>query len=207
MAMFDRDGLESALGELATLLLERGTTGTMQIFGGAALTLGLFDRGTTADIDARVRFDADITDLLQLVADRRGWEREWLNDAGRGFLPLYGREVDWVTIFDRDGVTIQLASSEALLAMKLNANRPGRDDEDIAQLMTICGVSSSGGAEEVFEAYYPGECLTERAMRMVEGILEGGLPERAALPPAPCLERWAGDPSRSRPWRAARTAP
>jgi hypothetical protein len=189
MAMLDREDLESALRELASRLLERGTTGNLQIFGGAALTLGLFDRGTTADIDARVRFDTDITDLLQLIADRRGWQSDWLNDTGRGFLPLYGRDVDWETIFDRGGVTIQLASAEALLAMKLNANRPGRDDDDIAQLMTICGVSSSGDAEEVFEAYYPGECLTGRAMRMVEGILEGGLPERAALPPAPRLER------------------
>jgi hypothetical protein len=186
--MFDRDDLESALRELAALLLERGTTGDMQVFGGAALSLGFFDRGTTADIDARFRFDVDITDLLELIADRRGWEGDWLNDAGKGFLPLYGREVAWRTIFDRDGVTIRLASAEALLAMKLNANRPGRDDEDIAQLLVICGVDSLVGAEEVFEAYYRGDCLTERAMRMVRGILESGLPARVEIPPAPRLE-------------------
>jgi hypothetical protein len=187
--MLDRDDLESALRELARLLLERGTTGDVQVFGGAALSLGLFDRGTTADIDARLHFDADITDLLELIADRRGWEGDWLNDAGKGFLPMYGREVEWQTIFDRDGVTIRLASAEALLAMKLNAHRPGRDDDDIAQLMVICGVDTLAGAEEVFEAYYPGDCLTERAMRMVQGILDGGLPEPLEVPPAPRLER------------------
>ncbi|WP_228494977.1 DUF6036 family nucleotidyltransferase [Clavibacter sp. VKM Ac-2873] len=189
MAMLDRHDLESALRELATILLERGIAGEIQIFGGAALALGLFDRETTVDIDARLRFDADIAEVVQLIAMRRGWQHDWINDAGKGFIPLFGREVDWQTVFDRDGVTIQLASAEALLAMKLNANRPGRDDEDIAQLLTICGVSSVGGAEEVFEAYYPGDCLSERAMRMVGGILEGGLPERAAVPPAPRLER------------------
>jgi hypothetical protein len=187
--MFDRGDLESGLRELAALLLERGTTGDMQVFGGAALSLGFFDRGTTADIDARICFDADVTDLLQLIARKRGWQADWLNDAGKGFLPLYGRPVEWRTVFDQDGVTIRLASAEALLAMKLNANRPGRDDEDIAQLLVICGVDSLAGAEEVFEAYYPGDCMTERALRMVDAILDGGLPPRGELPPAPRLVR------------------
>lgn len=181
--MLDRGDLESALGELATLLLERGTTGSVQVFGGAALSLALFDRGTTTDIDANLRFDEDITELLQRVADRRGWQRDWLNDAGKGFIPLYGREVEWVTVLSRGGITIQLASAEALLAMKLNANRPGRDDDDIAQLLAICGVDSLAGAEEVFEAYYPGDCLSDRAVRMVEGLLEEGLPSAVEAPP------------------------
>jgi hypothetical protein len=187
MAMLARADLESALRELATLLLEEGMTGDIQIFGGAALALGSFDRGTTTDIDARLRFDADIVGVLRLIAARRGWQDDWLNDAGKGFIPLYGREVEWLTIFERDGVTVQLASAEALLAMKLNANRPGRDDEDIAQLLTICGVDSLGGAEEVFDAYYPGDCMSDRAIGMVEGILHAGLPARVEAPPAPRL--------------------
>lgn len=186
--MLDRGDLESALRELATLLLERGTTGDIQVFGGAALSLAQFDRGTTTDIDAHLRFDKDIADLLRLIAARRGWQSDWLNDAGKGFIPLYGREVEWMTVFSRGGVTIQLASAEALLAMKLNANRPGRDDEDIAQLLTICDVDSLTGAEEVFEAYYPGDCLSDRAVRMVEGILDEGLPSSVEAPPALRLE-------------------
>jgi hypothetical protein len=162
MAMLDRADLESALRELATLLLEEGMTGDIQIFGGAALALGSFDRGTTTDIDARLRFDADIVGVLRLIAARRGWQDDWLNDAGKGFIPLYGREVEWLTIFERD-------------------------DEDIAQLLTICGVDSLGGAEEVFDAYYPGDCMSDRAIGMVEGILHAGLPARVEAPPAPRL--------------------
>lgn len=38
-----------------------------------------------------------------------------------------GREVEWEAIFDEDGIVIEVAAKEALLAMKLRANRPGRD--------------------------------------------------------------------------------
>lgn len=41
------------------------------------------------------------------------------------------------------------ASTEALLAMKLRANRPGRDDTDIATLMVICDIRTVDAAEEL----------------------------------------------------------
>ena len=54
----------------------------------------------------------------------------------------------WDTLYDDGQVVIQVASAEAMLAMKLRANRPGRDDTDIAKLMAICDIDTLAAAEE-----------------------------------------------------------
>ena len=67
--------------------------------------------------------------------------------------------------------------------MKLRANRPGRDDADAAKLMAICGVTTLADAEELYEGFYAGEVLPDRAIRMVEMILDIGVPEVPSAPP------------------------
>ncbi|KDP92666.1 MULTISPECIES: DUF6036 family nucleotidyltransferase [Clavibacter] len=187
MHALDRSALMAALSELIAELRLRGVTGRMQIFGGAALTLCHFDRGTTVDIDARLRFDADVRDSVTLIAERHGWGSDWVNDDGAFFLPAYGRDVEWTSIFEEDGLAVEIASAEALLAMKLRAGRPGRDGQDIARLMVICGLSSVSELEDVHEAYYPGDGLSPRAERLVTRIIEVGLPDRPETPPRPMI--------------------
>ena len=69
--------------------------------------------------------------------------------------------------------------------MKLRANRPGRDDADIAKLMAICDVRTIDATEELYEDFYSGEALPDRAVRMVGRILEVGLPPTPVPPPPP----------------------
>lgn len=69
---------------------------------------------------------------------------------------------------------IQVASAEALLVMKLRANRPGRDTDDIRQLLALCDIDSVQAADELYDEYYPGESLPDRAWDMVVRILSGG---------------------------------
>jgi hypothetical protein len=189
MQLLDRGGLIDVLSDLIDALRERGISGRLQIFGGAALALCHFDRGTTTDIDARMRFDADVSGVVAAIAEKHGWDRgsDWLNDAGVLFIPAYGRDVEWVDLFDGDGLVIQIASAESLLAMKLRAGRPGRDGQDIARLMTICGLSSVEDLEDLHESYYPGDGLSPRALRLVEEIIRVGLPSRPVPPPPPVL--------------------
>ena len=113
------------------------------------------------------------------VAAGHGWNPNWLKaDA----LPMFGRRaVEWETIYDHDGIAIQVAE-DALLAMKLRANRPGRDTNDIRQLMSLCEVSSLEAAEDLYEDFYPGDGLTDRAVDMVRRILDGGLPHHVTSP-------------------------
>lgn len=66
--------------------------------------------------------------------------------------------------------------------MKLRANRPGRDTNDIRQLLSLCGIATLEAAEGLYEDYYPGDGLSDRAVGMVERILDGGLPEHVPSP-------------------------
>lgn len=96
---------------------------------------------------------------------------------------MFGRRaVERESIYDRDGVVVQVASKEALLAMKLRANLPGRDVDDIRQLLALCSISTLDEAEQHYEEFYPGDGLTDRAISMVERILAGGLPTMVPTP-------------------------
>lgn len=178
------DGLRALIAELRALHQIAG----IRIVGGAALALRYFDRGTTRDLDSlhiNPGSDAEVAAAAMKVANARGWDPDWVNfevekaDA----LPTFGRRaVEWETIYDQDGIAIQIAAKEALLAMKLRANRPGRDTNDIRQLMRLCDITSVADAEELYEDFYPGDALTDRALRMVTAILEQGLPDEVPSP-------------------------
>lgn len=124
----------------------------MRLVGGAALSLRYFDRRATHDLDlVHVNPDVDgrVAAAAERVAARRGWSLDWLNFAVNrtGGVPAYGRDAEWVTIHDRAGIVIQVASKETLLAMKLRANRPGRDTRDVRLLLALCGLATIAEVE------------------------------------------------------------
>jgi hypothetical protein len=199
MTRFERDGLEYGLRQLVAKLRAAGSGRTgLRIVGGAALALRYFERESTVDIDAHPIGDADhVLAAGRLVAQENGWPDDWLNNLAAGFIPEYGTTpVAWETLYDAGDVVIQVASAEAMLAMKLKANRPGRDDADIAKLMVLCNISTVAEAEELYESYYSQEMLPDRAVKMVMQILTIGLPPAPAQPPAAKLDPDA--PPRSR---------
>jgi hypothetical protein len=183
MTLFDRDQLVDALSDLVAELRADGQTVGIRLVGGAALALRYFDRRSTEDLDAlhvRPGTDEAVASAADRVAERRGWDRGWLNFkvTQTGAESQWGRPAAWETIHDKDGIVIQVADAETLLAMKLRANRPGRDTDDIRQLLAICGVSTVEAADELFADYYPGDSLPPRAWQMVTSILaDGPLPK------------------------------
>jgi hypothetical protein len=144
----DRDDLIEGLRELVRQTHEQGISGvSVRIVGGAALRLVYFERATTADIDAQIEPIGQITPIIEQIALDRGWPSDWLNNEAVGFIPAWGQTVDWESIFDDENVSISVAPIDALLAMKLNAARPGRDTDDIAKLLVLNGVRSIEVAE------------------------------------------------------------
>lgn len=85
MTLLSRDDIARALSMLASELNARGVSATIQIVGGAALALRHFDRSTTRDIDSSIRFaDAAVfNDAASRVANRLGWDRDWIPFHGR----------------------------------------------------------------------------------------------------------------------------
>ncbi|NQX36455.1 hypothetical protein [Herbiconiux sp. VKM Ac-2851] len=184
----DRDDIITGLHELIVELRAADQVAGIRLVGNAALALRYFDRGTTQDLDSlhvRPGSDAEVAAAAARVALRHDWDPAWLNfevtkaDA----VPTLGREVEWETIHDEDGILIQVASQEALLAMKLRANRPGRDTRDIRLLLGLCGVDTLEACEDFYEGFYPGDGLAPRAVNIVTAILAEGPPQAPESPP------------------------
>lgn len=179
MTLLTRPDLIDALRDLIAELKTSGEAVGLRLVGGGAIALRYFERESTRDIDAfhpRPGTDELVSRAVHAVARRRGWDSDWLNFEVNGTAaePLWGKDVEWESIYNKDGIEIQVASAEALLVMKLLSNRPGRDTNDIRQLLALCEIRSVSAADELYEAYYPGESLPDRAWDMVESILRGG---------------------------------
>jgi len=82
------------------------------------------------------------------------------------------RTTEWVTVYDQDGIVVQIATAETLLAMKLNAAtaRGRREIADLALLLGLCRIDNVDDAEDHFGDYYSEE-LNDRAVRAVEAAL------------------------------------
>ena len=175
----NRDDIVTGIRELIAELCGAGEVAGIKLVGGAALALRYFDRGTTQDLDSlhvHPGSDAAVAAAAARVAIRHDWDPAWLNFAvtKADALPALGRAVEWESIYDQNGIVIEVASKESLLAMKLRANRPGRDTRDIRFLLAMCDIRSLDAAENFYEEFYPGDGLDSRAITIVEAILAEG---------------------------------
>ncbi len=182
----DRQDLIDGLREVVRAAQDSGIAGvSIRIIGGAALRLAYFDRDTTADIDAQIEPMDRLEPIIESIARAHGWRNDWLNNRAAMFVPTWGQSVDWEPILDDTNVSIAVASLDALLAMKLNAARPGRNTADIAKLLALNNIDSVEEAENVFESFYPGDTLPERAIKLLENIIQIGVPPKPQRPPSP----------------------
>jgi hypothetical protein len=125
--------------------------------------------------------------IIERVARNRGWRDDWLNNKAVMFIPSWGKVVQWETVLLDPSVSIEIAPVDALLAMKLNAARPGRDTDDIAKLLVLNDIETVAAAENLFESFYPGDALPKRTIELVERIFSVGLPPKPETPAAPEL--------------------
>lgn len=170
-----REDIIDGIKEVAAELRGHGTTGTMQLVGGAAIVLTVnAKRRLTRDIDAVLAPKADLAHAAGIVAERRRWPSDWLNDDAAQFLPNgFGRSAEWTTLYQDDTITIQAATHETLLAMKLHAaaRRGAREAEDIVDLLDRVGITSLDDAEVLYGEFYPGDEFPPKTQRLIEGIL------------------------------------
>ncbi|MGO4105785.1 DUF6036 family nucleotidyltransferase [Leifsonia sp. YAF41] len=188
----DRDDLINGINAVITKLRAAGQSAGIRIVGGAALALRYFDRRTTTDVDAHLQPEQPILAAAMEVANENGWPHDWLNSNASIFIPAYGADPEWEVLYASEDITVEVASPRALLAMKLNASRPGRDVQDIANLLAICHIRDVDAAEELLNGFYPGDGLPDKALRLLEPIFAHGLPGIPEVPPAPSI---GGPPS------------
>lgn len=171
MFMFERAELEAAIADLVAALNARTVAACITIVGGAAITLAYDEtREGTSDIDAFYRHDAAVLDAARAVGARRGYPPDWFNDRALAWWPILGDPCPGVVRTD-GSVTIEIASADVPLAMKLRAVRGARDLSDIEVLLPIVEVTSVAQARRLFERYYPDDPFSARAEAAVLNIL------------------------------------
>lgn len=185
-----RADLVWAIDRIRDELKARGVTGTIKIIGGTAMILSnLADRESTVDIDAVVMIPADtIAQISAEIARERAWPEDWINLQAQGLYPAYAGHQLWEEshVLSDESLSIQLATQEALLSMKLNAARRGRDEDDIRALMTACEVKTVAQADEHFSEYFRGESMPDKAVVLLRklGYPDGDVAMYAHIPKA-----------------------
>lgn len=180
-----RDDIIRGLSEFIRELTINNVATDIYIIGGAALSLRYFDRRLTADIDVSARDFSILAAAAETVAKKNSWEKDWLNSAATQFVPSLGANVSWECLHESLGIRIFVPSPEAMLVMKLAASRLGRDDADIAHLLAITSLTDLQSIEELFESYFPGDVLPQKAYRILNKIFEIGVPEVPREPGKP----------------------
>ncbi len=164
--MFDRETLLGLLGDLAAELDRKGVRGEMFVVGGSAMALAYNTRRATRDMDAVFEPKSVVYEAARRVAEQRGLDPEWLNDAVKGFLP--GEDTDVTLLFERPGLAVRVASPRYLLAMKAMAARVERDEDDIRRLFGICGLRSAREGLDLIQETYPDMAIQPKMRYLLE---------------------------------------
>ena len=162
------DTLQEVLTELAILARDEGKVIDLAIYGGAALMLVSNFRVSTRDVDAVADDDGQrvIERLAAVIARRRAWPADWLNDD---VFPHLSDKIDGTAehhhLFrsypceQAPGLRVYVPSVEYILAMKLMAMRIGPDDRkdrnDIVNLLTIVGLKSPQETLAFVTGFFP----------------------------------------------------
>ncbi len=175
-----RDDVVAGLRTIVERLRTAGEEATIQVVGGVAISLTIDgDRPPTKDVDAMVSPPTRVRAIANDVGIERGWPEGWLDEGAAIFLPnQFGRGEEWVTIYDEAGIVVQVGSPRMLLAMKLLAveKRPLRDADDVAVLLSVVGIQTAADADDLLEAFYPGDNLSPKTYALVEHLLADPIP-------------------------------
>lgn len=176
----DRKAISALLEELNEELGRRGAKADLFLVGGAALALVYDQTRSTRDLDAVFLPTGVVRSAARSLAERHGLPADWLNDAVKGFLP--GPDVGASRYFEADHLTVDVASAQYLLAMKLFASRVETDAEDIAFLYRKLGFTTVEEGLDLVQAMYGGRPIDAKVQFLLEEIVESLKGDDDALP-------------------------
>lgn len=130
---------------------------------------------TTHDVDALVvEGHGAVMAAAQVVAERHGLLRSWLNEQASAYMPTVGDRRASV-VYDGPSLRVLVASPEHLLVMKARSAR-ATDIADIRQLATRAGVASLDDLVELAHRILPDEPLSDRSRKVLAEVFAGMSP-------------------------------
>ena len=86
---------------------------------------------------------------------RHGLDDGWLNDAVKGYLhPNWPDSPDVVQVLETSSLTVSIASTRQMLAMKVAAARVDRDEDDIRALAASLDLTTADQVLAIAEQEY-----------------------------------------------------
>lgn len=172
-----RDDITAALTDLATRMDAASITATIHVIGGSAISLEYNHlREATTDIDSWLDVHHTLVEavetIVRSIAFERQWPDDWFNTRARLFLPEFGEPFAWRPLLEIGVVRVVVAPPEVLLAMKLLAGRGRRDLPDLEPLLAECEIVTVGAAIELFDAFYPHDDMSSKALAWLRQNLE-----------------------------------
>jgi len=157
------------LTELNEELRAMDIKGEVSLFGGAVMCLVYDARPATKDVDAIFRPMADIRKAIERVAEKHGLDRDWMNDAVKGFWTEHNERV----LLELSHLTVFVPDPDYLLAMKSIAARGGTyDREDVKKLIDHLGLTSADQVFDIVEKYYPRNQIKPGTQFFIEELFQ-----------------------------------
>lgn len=166
-----REKVVAVLTQLGSHLDAQGIHGEIYIVGGTTMLLGYNRLTVTEDIDAVF---TPIAEIEKIVADMHRTDSslpaDWLNSK---VLPLLPRILDsgaWEAL-EIKGLSVSVASTQFLLAIKARASRGRRDFDDIGVLTEILEITSVNRVWEICESVWGFDVFTEETRELITQYL------------------------------------
>lgn len=176
MNLLDRETIVELLTQLGARLARRGLEAELYVVGGTAMALAYNRTKVTTDIDAIFEPVAEVeAEARAMARDRRDLPDDWLNSKVKPLLPvLYDQ--NQVEAISAPGISVNVASPEHLLAMKVRAARDDRDLQDVLALVRILNLRSMPEVWAIADAVWTTELITpESRFTVTEYLLHYGL--------------------------------
>ena len=107
----------------------------------------------------------------RLAADRGDLQPNWLNSQVTALLPRVADSRSW-EMFSAPGISVQVASPEHLLAMKVRAGRGIRDLQDVGVLCEILGLAEVSSVWEICDQVWGEHMIRADVMSAVDEYLK-----------------------------------
>jgi hypothetical protein len=136
--VLDKDRIKGLFRKLDSKMAARGLEANIYVVGGAAIALTINEERVTSDIDG-VYININLDDAIREVGEEEGLSDHWMNGSVTSALTYFKKDDEPKTIFNGQCLSIQVASPDYVLAMKLAARRQ-KDIDDIVMLVEKLGI-------------------------------------------------------------------
>lgn len=166
MTLLDREAIVELLTQLGARLDKRGIEAELYVVGGTAMALAYNRSKVTRDIDA-VFEPASIVEAeaKAMAKRRRDLPDDWLNSRVKPLLPLL-YDAHQIEAFAAPGISVNVASPQHLLAMKVRAARDERDLQDVLILCRFLQLSNTDDVWQIADAIW-GNAIVSKASRQI----------------------------------------